>query len=137
MGFATLIDRIFGRTAAPTSKDAAKDRLRLVLMHDRSDIPATMMEAIRAELVQVLGKYVEIDQEEMDVQLEKDQGAIGLVLNIPIKRVKTEAEAEEALAAMAALQEKKEEPQKGESKKEEPKEEAEEAKPEASAASAD
>lgn len=132
MGFATLIDRIFGRTAAPTSKDAAKDRLRLVLMHDRSDIPATMMEAIRAELVQVLGKYVEIDQEEMDVQLEKDQGAIGLVLNIPIKRVKTEAEAEEALAAMAALQEKKEEP-----KKEEPKEEAEEAKPEASAASAD
>jgi cell division topological specificity factor MinE len=77
------------------------------LMHDRSDIPATMMEAIRAELVSVLGKYVEIDQEAMDVQLEKDAGAIGLVLNIPIKRVKTEQEASEALAAMQALQEEK------------------------------
>jgi cell division topological specificity factor len=106
MGIATLIDRIFGR-APEQSKDTAKDRLRLVLMHDRSDIPATMMDAIRAELVQVLGKYVEIDQEAMDVQLEKDAGAIGLVLNIPIKRVKTEAEASEALAAMQALQESK------------------------------
>ena len=107
MGIATLIDRIFGRTPE-ASKETAKDRLRLVLMHDRSDIPATMMEAIRAELVQVLGKYVEIDQEAMDVQLEKDAGAIGLVLNIPIKRVKTEQEASEALAAMQALQEEKE-----------------------------
>lgn len=106
MGIATLIDRLFGR-APETSKDAAKDRLRLVLMHDRSDIPATMMEAIRAELVEVLGKYVEIDQEALEVQLEKDQGAIGLVLNIPIRRVKSEAEASEALAAMAAHQESK------------------------------
>jgi len=104
MGLTTLIDRIFGR-APEASKDTAKDRLRLVLMHDRSDIPATMMEAIRAELVAVLGKYVEIDQEALDVQLEKDAGAIGLVLNIPIKRVKSEAEASEALAAMAAHQE--------------------------------
>jgi cell division topological specificity factor len=65
MGIATLIDRFFGR-APEASRETAKDRLRLVLMHDRSDIPATMMEAIRAELIQVLGKYVEIDQEAMD-----------------------------------------------------------------------
>ena len=101
MGLATIIERLFGRTPE-TSKEAAKDRLRLVLMHDRSDIPATMLEAIRAELVTVLAKYVEIDQEALEVQLEKDAGAIGLVLNIPIRRVKTEAEASEALAAMAA-----------------------------------
>ncbi len=106
MGIASLIERLFGRTPE-TSKDTAKDRLRLVLMHDRSDIPATMMEAIRSELVIVLGKYVEIDTEALEVQLEKDAGAIGLVLNIPIRRVKTEAEASEALAAMAAHQEAK------------------------------
>ncbi|MDB5102023.1 MAG: minE [Cyanobacteria bacterium RYN_339] len=133
MGIATLIDRIFGRTPE-ASKETAKDRLRLVLMHDRSDIPATMMDAIRAELVQVLGKYVEIDQEAMDVQLEKDAGAIGLVLNIPIKRVKTEAEASEALAAMQALQEGKD--QAKEKAKDQAKESAEKVE-KAATASAD
>ena len=103
MGLSTLIDRILGRTAE-ASKSAAKDRLRLVLMHDRSDIPATMMEAIRAEMIQALSKYVEIDTEALEVQLERDAGAIGLVLNIPIRRVKTEAEAEAALASMHAVQ---------------------------------
>lgn len=102
MGLSTLIDRILGRSAE-TSKNAAKDRLRLVLMHDRSDIPATMMEAIRAEMIHALSKYVEIDTEALEVQLERDAGAIGLVLNIPIRRVKTEAEASEALAAMHAV----------------------------------
>jgi cell division topological specificity factor len=104
MGLATLFDRILGRQTADASKNAAKDRLRLVLMHDRSDIPATMMEAIRAEMIQALSKYVEIDTEALDVQLEREQGAIGLVLNIPIRRVKTEAEAADALAAMHLLQ---------------------------------
>jgi hypothetical protein len=47
---------------------------------------------------------VEIDNDAMDVQLEREAGAIGLVLNIPIRRVKTEAEASEALAVMHAVQ---------------------------------
>ena len=104
MGLATLLDRILGRQTHETSKNAAKDRLRLVLMHDRSDIPATMMEAIRTEMIHALSKYVEIDTEALEVQLERDQGAIGLMLNIPIRRVKTEAEAADALAAMHAIQ---------------------------------
>ncbi len=104
MGLATLLDRILGRQTPDASKNTAKDRLRLVLMHDRSDIPATMMEAIRAEMINVLSKYVEIDTEALEVQLEREQGAIGLVLNIPIRRVKSEAEAADALAAMHAVQ---------------------------------
>lgn len=98
MGLSQLIDKILGRQPEK-SGSAAKDRLRLVLMHDRSDIPATMMEAIRAEMVQVLSKYVEIDNESLEVALEKEEGSIGLVLNIPIKRVKTEEEAADAIAA--------------------------------------
>ena len=106
MGLFTLINNLLGRSTEQ-SKNAAKDRLRLVLMHDRSDIPATMMEAIRTEMVQVLNKYVEIDQEALEVMLDKEAGSIGLVLNIPIRRVKSEAEAAEALAAMATVQEAK------------------------------
>lgn len=104
MGLGTFFGRLLGRTDDTNSRSAAKDRLRLVLMHDRTDIPATMMEAIRAEMVGVLSKYVEIDQEALNFQLERDDGAIGLVLNIPILRVKTELEAAEALEAMHALQ---------------------------------
>lgn len=106
MGLFTIINNLLGRQNEQ-SKTAAKDRLRLVLMHDRSDIPATMMEAIRTEMVQVLSKYVEIDQEALEVMLEKEAGSIGLVLNIPIRRVKSEAEAAEALAAMQAIQDAK------------------------------
>jgi cell division topological specificity factor len=109
MGLLSIINNLLGRTNEQ-SKNAAKDRLRLVLMHDRSDIPATMMEAIRAEMVQVLNKYVEIDQEALEVMLEKEAGSIGLVLNIPIRRVKSEAEAAEALAAMQSVQESKDKP---------------------------
>lgn len=103
MGLFSIINNLLGRSTEQ-SKNAAKDRLRLVLMHDRSDIPATMMEAIRTEMVQVLSKYVEIDQEALEVMLEKEAGSIGLVLNIPIRRVKSEAEAAEALAAMKVIQ---------------------------------
>jgi cell division topological specificity factor len=102
MGLASLFDRLFGRNGdSGNAANAAKDRLRLVLMHDRTDIPATMMEAIRAEMIEVLTKYVDIDQAALEVQLEKEQGAIGLVLNIPIRRVKN---ADEAAAAVAAAQ---------------------------------
>ena len=103
MGLFSIINNLLGRSTEQ-SKNAAKDRLRLVLMHDRSDIPATMMEAIRTEMVQVLSKYVEIDQEALEVMLEKEAGSIGLVLNIPSRRVKSEAEAAEALAAMKTIQ---------------------------------
>jgi cell division topological specificity factor len=104
MGLGTFFGRLLGRPEAVSSRTAATDRLKLVLMHDRTDIPATMMEAIRTEMVALLSKYVEIDTEALDVQLEREQGAIGLVLNIPIKRVKTELEAAEALETMHALQ---------------------------------
>lgn len=93
----------FGPDPEALSGHAAKDRLKLVLMHDRSDIPATMMEAIRAEMVMVLLKYLEIDQDALEVQIEKEQGTIGLTLNIPIRRVRREDEAPEAYAAAAAL----------------------------------
>lgn len=105
MGLGTFLGRFFGRPDTAASRSAAKDRLRLVLMHDRTDIPATMMEAIRAEMMSVLSKYVEIDNDALDVQLERESGSIGLVLNIPIRRVKTEAEASEALAVMHTVQE--------------------------------
>lgn len=95
----SLFDRLLSRqTAAKSAAGTAKDRLRLVLMHDRTDLPATTMEAIRTDIIAVLSRYVELDESACEVMLEKDDASTGLVLNVPIRRVKSDAEAEEARA---------------------------------------
>jgi cell division topological specificity factor len=82
----TLIDRLFGR-GEKSAKNVAKDRLRFVLMHDRADIPAPMMEEMRREILLVLSKYVEIDESALDLSLERSDNAVAVVANIPIRRV--------------------------------------------------
>jgi cell division topological specificity factor len=84
----SLLERLFG--GKDRSGAVAKDRLKLVLMHDRADIPAPMMEAMRKDLLAVLSKYVDIDETDLDVALEKADGTVTLVTNIPIRRVRTE-----------------------------------------------
>jgi cell division topological specificity factor len=89
MAINNLIDKIFGRNDK-TPKAVAKDRLKLVLMHDRADIPAPTLEAIRREIFVVLSKHLDIDETLLDVNLEKADDAVALVANIPIRRVRTE-----------------------------------------------
>jgi cell division topological specificity factor len=87
MQLPTFIEKLFGKN--DSSRSVAKDRLRLVLMHDRADIPAPMMEKMRQELMEVLSKYVEIDQSALEVNLERADGTIALIANIPVMRVRT------------------------------------------------
>lgn len=87
MSVSTLIDRLFGRNDK-SAKSVAKDRLRLVLMHDRADIPAPMLEEIRRDILLVLAKHLEIDEAHLDVNLERADDAVALVANIPIRRVR-------------------------------------------------
>lgn len=90
MTFSSFFDRLFGRPEA--SRETARDRLKLVLMHDRADIPAPMMDQMRQEILAVLSKYVEIDQAALEVSLERSEGSVALLANIPIRRVRpTEA----------------------------------------------
>lgn len=73
-------------------KDVAKDRLKLILIHDRADISPEILENIKEEFLKVIAKYVEICQEDVEINIAKvseDEGtAPALVANIPIKRVK-------------------------------------------------
>lgn len=85
----TLIQKFFGRTDK-SPKSVAKDRLKLVLMHDRADIPAPTLEAIRRDIFAVLSKHLDIDESLLDVNLERADDAVALVANIPIRRVRTE-----------------------------------------------
>ena len=82
-----MIDRLLGR-ADKNPRGVARDRLKLVLMQDRSALPASVMEQIRKEILQVLSKYVDIDERALDVSIERADDAVALIANIPIRSVR-------------------------------------------------
>ena len=86
-----FIERILGKQNH-TAKAVAKDRLRAVILLDRADIPGPMLEQMRKEIFVVLSRYVDINEAELDVNLEKEDDAVALVANIPIRRIKSESD---------------------------------------------
>ena len=76
----------------PASKQAAKDRLKLVLMQDRASVSPDFFEMMKKEIIDVIKKYIEIDEEALEVELTRglEAGLEGpaLYANIPIKNVK-------------------------------------------------
>lgn len=79
------IERLMG--AQPKSKNDAKQRLKLVLLHDQCDISPAKLEAMREEIVAVMQKYVDIDREAIDFKLHKENGKIALVSTVGVNRV--------------------------------------------------
>jgi len=78
------------------SKEDACNRLKLVLMHDRSKLPPATLEKMRDELVKVISKYVEIDKETLDLNLASEGNSIALVASIPVLRHKKQEEIDAA-----------------------------------------
>ena len=70
------------------SKDAAVERLRLVLVHDRASVSPGLMEALKEDLIQVISKYMEIDEREIKVDLSSSDQRAALIANIPVLRVR-------------------------------------------------
>lgn len=82
------------------SKDAAKERLHLVLMQDRANVSADFLDLMKQEIIEVIKKYIDIDENAMDVRLTNKEnsdgtnGAPALYANIPILNIKDEARQE-------------------------------------------
>lgn len=70
------------------AKNDAKNRLRLVLMHDRTQLSPVVLEQMRDDMVEVISKYVEIDKNALEVNLESESNTIALVANIPVLRTR-------------------------------------------------
>ncbi len=79
-----IINKLLGRQQASAS--TARERLQLVLAHDRSDLGPEVLDQMRREILEVVAKYVEIDMEEGAVSLETEDRMTALVANLPIKR---------------------------------------------------
>ena len=77
-----------------SSKDFAKDRLKLLLVSDRAGCSSEVMELMKNDIISVISKYMEVDEEELDIQITKTEsedhrGMIPvMVANIPIRDIK-------------------------------------------------
>ena len=74
-----------------TSKEIAKDRLKVVLIHDRANISPEVMQALKNDIIEVISHYMDINKKEMEISLENDDNSVALLANIPVNRIKNQA----------------------------------------------
>ena len=83
-----LFDKLFGRKKqpAPSTSELARERLTLMLVHDRLKLTPDLLDRIKGELLAVISKYVEIDESGVDVELTHSEHSAKLVARMPVKR---------------------------------------------------
>ena len=69
-------------------QELAKDRLKLVLIHDRASLSPAMMDNLRRDLVEVISKYMDFEETSLDVQMAEQDNMTMLEVNIPVASVK-------------------------------------------------
>ena len=77
-----FLRRSFGQIGA--SGEAARNRLQLVLVHDRSGLSSDNLDLMKNDLVEVISKYLTIDQESLEVEVQRSGNSVVLVTNIQI-----------------------------------------------------
>ena len=103
-----------GQDIDETSKDTAKERLHLVLMQDRANVSADFLDLMIQEIIEVIKKYVVVDEKEIDVRLTNQanddgtNGAPALYANIPIVNIKNDLKGEKMREQEAEDKEKEE-----------------------------
>jgi cell division topological specificity factor len=83
-----LLERIFNPNSSQPSGQEAKQRLKLIIAHDRSGLSEETLETMRQEILQVVARYVEVDLDGTEFNLESEEGMTALTANLPIRRVK-------------------------------------------------
>ena len=95
MSLLDFLNRFFGKDNS-TSKNVAKERLRLVLVHDRANVSPQLLESLKEDLIKVISNYMEIDENSLEVNLDSSDDSVALVANIPVVRMKrTNSDVEE------------------------------------------
>ena len=104
------------------SKNKAKERLHLVLMQDRANVSADFLELMKQEIIEVIKKYIEVEESEIDVRLTNEvkedgtTGAPSLYANIPIVNIRNDMKKDIEKEKQVDPDEKNEETQEEETK---------------------
>jgi cell division topological specificity factor len=75
-----------GRRGSATD---AKERLQLVLIHDRAGLSPGKLDALKDDIIDLLSRYVEIDRKEVQISLTRDRDQQRLVADIPLAPPRT------------------------------------------------
>ena len=81
-----LISRFIGKSSGK-SKEDAKNRLKFLLIHDQVDLTPAQLENMKKEILEVIGRYVEVEMDDTTFKLEREEGHIALVSSFPVRRV--------------------------------------------------
>jgi cell division topological specificity factor len=79
-------DRVFGREAS--SAQQAKERLKLVLVHDRTDITPGTLEVLKDELIATISRHIDIDPTAVRIEMSQDGREQRLIADIPLRPVR-------------------------------------------------
>lgn len=83
-----MLKNLFSEKSAVGSKEIAKERLRLVLLHDRASVAPQYLGLLKDDMVKVVSNYMEINEQDMQVNLNREDQTMTLVANIPVSAVK-------------------------------------------------
>jgi cell division topological specificity factor len=91
MSIKSIISGLFGSGGAHPkdvpSGQTAKERLSFILVHDRVDIGPGRMDQMRQDMIEVIKKYFEINESQIELKLENDEGSTALLATVPINSV--------------------------------------------------
>jgi cell division topological specificity factor len=101
-----FLEKLFPGMSDRNSRQEVKNRLKLVLAHDRAAIAPEMLEAMRREILEVVSRYVDLDSEAMELSLDSSDRMTILVANLPIRKINPQFyTVKEATAEAAVLPE--------------------------------
>ncbi len=101
-----LISKIFGfglsEDDAHPSRQAARERLKLALTYDRASVGYNALERLRDEIIEVIAKHLDLDQEDITIQLDRTMDQDKLIASIPL-RINTRSHGSKSPATMKAM----------------------------------
>lgn len=81
-----VLMKIFGKNEKKSGQ-IAKERLQLVLIHDRASVSPEVMEQLKNEIIAVISKYMDVNKSGMEISLANDSDSVALVANIPVQSI--------------------------------------------------
>ena len=80
-----MFDFLAGLFGIDKSSEIAKERLQLVLIHDRNDVSPEIINALRIDMINAIKKHLDIDENGIDIQLQRKDRSVALVADIPLR----------------------------------------------------